>query len=392
MESDRMPDLWTPSFVRLSLGNLFLFVSLYMLLPVLPVVMGGRLGLPIYWTGSIFLFFTLGMCIAGPFYNYLIDTYKRKLLALLSFALLGVGTVGYVFVSNFGEFVLLALLQGVMLGVVTTMIITLAIDISASHCRSAANMAFAWLARLGMILGISVGLILDQIQGLETIIYSSVAIGAVGVLCLMGVHIPFRAPIGVKVCSRDRFILPQGWLPVINLVLVAVVPGILIPAVPQSYTHISLWYVPIPFFIFVGLGFLLSVLVARLLFRGEKTWLQIVCGLLLIVVGLAILIDPDRTIGAVAAALLIGFGIGLTTPQFLLLFIRLSDHCQRGTANTTHLLAWKLGISLGILITCYFTVYLTPQAAFQAALLSAVLALLFFIAITYPYYKRKKVR
>jgi len=186
MESDRMPDLWTPSFVRLSLGNLFLFVSLYMLLPVLPVVMGSRLGLPIYWTGSIFLFFTLGMCIAGPFYNYLIDTYKRKLLALLSFALLGVGTVGYVFVSNFGEFVLLALLQGVMLGVVTTMIITLAIDISASHCRSAANMAFAWLARLGMILGISVGLILDQIQGLETIIYSSVAIGAVGVLCLMG--------------------------------------------------------------------------------------------------------------------------------------------------------------------------------------------------------------
>jgi len=340
----------------------------------------------------MFLFFTLAMCAVGPFYSYLIDTYKRKSLGVLSSLLLAVSTIGYMYVSSFGEFLLLALFQGAMLGVATTMIITLAIDISASMCRSKANMTFAWMARLGMILGISVGLILDQIQGFETILYASVAIGVLAVLCLMGVHVPFRAPIGAKVCSRDRFILPQGWVPFINLVLVALIPGVLIPAVPQSYTHISVWYVPIPFFILVGVGFLLSVAVARTFFKTEKTWLQIVSGLLLIVIGLSILIDPDRTIGAAIAAALIGLGVGLTTPQFLLLFIRLSQHCQRGTANTTHLLGWKVGISLGILITCYFTVYMTPQAAFQMALLSAVVALLFFMGITYPYYKRKKVR
>ena len=44
----------------------------------------------------------------------------------------------------------------------------------------------------------------------------------------------------------------------------------------------------------------------------------------------------------------IGLGIGLIGSRFLLFFIKLSKHCQRGTSQTTYLLSWELGLGLGL--------------------------------------------
>lgn len=49
--------LWTLHFMRICLANLLLFISLYLLYPVLPVMMASRLGVPVSQTGVIFIFF-----------------------------------------------------------------------------------------------------------------------------------------------------------------------------------------------------------------------------------------------------------------------------------------------------------------------------------------------
>ena len=64
--------------MRICVANLLLFISLYVLFPVLSVEMADRLGVPAAQTGVIFLFFTLGMFLIGPFHAYLVDAYKRK--------------------------------------------------------------------------------------------------------------------------------------------------------------------------------------------------------------------------------------------------------------------------------------------------------------------------
>ena len=74
--------LWTVHFMRICVANLLLFISLYVLFPVLPIEMSERLGLPVTETGVIFLFFTLGMFLIGPFHAYLVDAYKRKNVCL----------------------------------------------------------------------------------------------------------------------------------------------------------------------------------------------------------------------------------------------------------------------------------------------------------------------
>ena len=69
--------LWTVHFMRICVANLLLFISLYVLFPVLSVEMADRLGVPAAQAGVIFLFFTLGMFLIGPFHAYLVDAYKR---------------------------------------------------------------------------------------------------------------------------------------------------------------------------------------------------------------------------------------------------------------------------------------------------------------------------
>ena len=111
--------LWTVHFMRICVANLLLFISLYVLFPVLSVEMADRLGVPAAQTGVIFLFFTLGMFLIGPFHAYLVDAYKRKYVCMFAAALMVVATIGYAFVTNFTELILLSTVQGLAFGIGT---------------------------------------------------------------------------------------------------------------------------------------------------------------------------------------------------------------------------------------------------------------------------------
>lgn len=384
--------LWTLHFMRICLANLLLFISLYMLYPVIPSVMAERLGMPVYQTGAVFILFTLAMFFVGPFHGYLVDAYKRKYVCIFSFGVMLAATAGYVFVRDATQLIMLCMAQGIAFGIATTAGITLAIDITNSSFRSDGNMVFAWVARLGMIAGVATGVFLYQAYGFRMLIYVSLAIGLLGIFFVSRVYVPFRAPIGTKLISNDRFLLFRGWIPALNLVLIALVPGILLPVLSHSFSSIQLGDASVPFFAMAGAGFIFSLAIAKLLFHGErKTWLQVVAGLILIIVAMGQLLVPE-TGRMVLAAVLLGIGLGLVTPQFLMMFVKLSQHCQRGTANTTHLLAWEAGVSLGIATACYLEVTASREVACQAGMLSAVIALAFFVLLTYPYFKRKRVR
>ncbi|MCM0245582.1 MFS transporter [Bacteroides fragilis] len=384
--------LWTLHFMRICLANLLLFISLYLLYPVLPVVMASRLGVPVSQTGGIYILFTLAMFFIGPFHAYLVDVYKRKYICMLSFGIMVAATAGYTLVQSATHLLLLCLVQGISFGMAATAGITLAIDVTNSTFRSAGNVVFSWAARLGMIIGTALGVFLFRTHGFETLLYVSVASGALGMLFVSRVYVPFRAPIGMKVCSMDRFLLPRGFIPAFNLMLIAFVPGLLLPVLAGAPSDVPVGGELIPFFALAGVGFLLSVMVVRLFFRYDnKIWLQIVTGLITMIGAMALLFSPE-TGWNVPAAILMGLGLGLVTPEFLMMFVKLSQHCQRGTANTTHLLAWELGVGLGIASASHLHLTANEHVVCRVGLLAAIVALAFFVLITYPYFKRKKVR
>ena len=92
--------LWTIHFIRICIANFLLFISLYMLFPVVPAEMADRLGAPVSQTGAMFLLLTLGMFAIGPFHAYLVDAYKRKYVCAFSFAVMIAATAGYCNVND----------------------------------------------------------------------------------------------------------------------------------------------------------------------------------------------------------------------------------------------------------------------------------------------------
>lgn len=380
--------LWTIHFMRICIANLLLFVSLYMLFPVVPVEMADRLGVPVSQTGAMFLLLTLGMFAIGPFHAYLVDAYKRKYVCAFSFATMIAATAGYAFVNDITQLLMLCFVQGVAFGMATTAGITLAIDITGSNLRSSGNVAFSWMARIGMLTGISLGVGLYQWYDFHTLLYISVAIGLAGIFFVSRVYVPFRAPIVTKLCSADRFLLPRGWLPALNLMLIAFIPGLLLPVFPHSLSDVMIDGFQIPFFSIVGIGFLFSILLSKLVYREEKTQRVIILGISLMMLSLILQGELPTAIVAV----LLGLGLGLITPEFLLIFVKLSKHCQRGTANTTHLLAWEAGMSLGLATACYVSVEYAVDSIYHLGRMLSPVILVFFTLLTYPYFKKKRVR
>ena len=198
---------------------------------------------------------------------------------------------------------------------------------------------------------------------------------------------PFRAPIVTKLYSFDRFLLLRGWIPVINLILITFVPGLLISLV-HPFLNDSIRRsigISLPFFTGTGIGFLMSLLFTRLFFLKEKTLRLVIIGLGLETLAFSLL-GINGAIGV--SSVLVGLGLGFVMPEFSVIFVKLSHHCQRGTANTTYFLASEIGIALGIAASCDMS---TDEMIFVGQVV-AVIALLFFVLITYPYYKKMKVR
>lgn len=379
--------LWTAHFMRIGIANLLLFASLYMLFPAIAIEMGDRAGISLAQTGGIFLCLMAGMFLIGPFHAYLVDAYKRKYVYMFASAAMVAATAGYAFVTDITELMLLSLGHGMAFGMATSSGITLAIDVTGSALRSVGNISFSWVVRLGMIIGVVAGVCVHRYYPFEDLVLVSAVTGAIGILVVAGVYVPFRAPIVTKTCSFDRFMLLRGWVLAVNLVLITFVPGLLVSLAHPFLNNMTWWGMEafVPFFALTGAGCLLSMLLRRLPFLRERMLRLIVGGIGLEILAVFLL----DTHGCIAVpAVLLGLGLGFVMPEFLLMFVKLSEHCQRGTANTTHLLASEAGTFIGIAASCR----MDAGELLTAARVAAVAAMLFFVFVAYPYFRRKKIR
>lgn len=384
--------LWTHDFIRMYLSNLLLFASLYMLLPILPMYLVERFNTTLTIAGGVSASFAIAIFFFGPFYSYLIDTFRRKNVCILSYLTIIAILFGYTIVGSLLWVIVLRMAQGALFGVATTMGSTLAIDITNTARRSEANICFSWAARLGMVIGAMSGLLLYRYAGLQEVIYGSLAAGILGLILVSLIHVAFRAPIGTSLCSSDRFLLPHGWIPAFNLVLISFVFGMLLTSINMYTESIQMQEVTVRFFILLTGGFVLAMIANRTAFENADIRAKIVSGLVLTGASLLLIITYAQSVALMTAAVLMGLGIGLTASNFLLVFVKLSEHCQRGTANTMYLLAWEVGIAIGVATGCYLIDISSYISVFQVGIVAVIFSLGIYLGITNPYFQKHKVR
>jgi MFS family permease len=381
--------LWHRDFWLMAMANLLLTIAVYVLIPVMPKWLMQTENLTIQETGMIMGAFGVGIFLFGCFTSYLVQRFRRNIACIWAVVLMA-ALLGWLYYldlqkSQFFDFPVL-LVQRLALGAafgVAQMILssTLIIDTCESFQRTEANHSASWFSRFALSIGPLTGILVDRLAGFDKMILVAIGCTLVAIIFILLVHFPFRTPEeNVRVVSLDRFFLPQGWPLIINLILVTFVMGLLL-----STTFSELFYV------MVMLGFLVALLAQRFVFRDAEIESEVITGLVLIGVAVLMILTRHQTVVSFAAPMFIGFGLGIIGSRFLLFFIKLSRHCQRGTAQSTYFLAWEFGLALGVGMG-YAVLKQQTSLVLQVGLCTTVVALLLYHFFTHGWYIRHKNR
>lgn len=380
--------LWHADFWILAIANLLITMSVYMLIPILPIWMLGTVGLSQQAVGIVMGVYGIGLFLLGGFCNWLVQRYRRNrvclwAIALVFLALLGCWLVERELQQSWLQYRLLLFLRivlGAAFGLVQMILSsTLIIDKSESFQRTEANHASAWFGRFALSLGPMLGIVFARTS--FSPLFASAALALVAYLLLATVKFPFRTPDdGVKKISGDRFFLPDAkWL-FLNLFLICLSVGILMST---QFTAM--------FYAMVMVGFAVALLAERFAFVDADLKSQVVAGSILIAAALMMILTRKQMVVNYISPVFVGLGIGLIGSRFLLFFIKLSKHCQRGTAVSTYMLGWESGLAAGLFVG-YFFFAEDIHLALSASLACLILAFGLYVVFTHQWYIRKKNR
>ena len=339
--------LWRKDFWFMAASNMLLTISVYMLLPAFPLWMREN-GLSNFIIGNTIGVFGLGLFLFGTFCSYLVQKFRRNNVYILSvFGMILCLLVMYYTQSNaeinhnWHIMLIMRFLLGAFFGLAQMVLAsTLIIDTSESFQRTEANYSATWFSRFALSLGPIFSLIVYKYFSIGGVFVGSIFCALVAIMLVKMIHVPFKTDSNnISICSLDRFLLPQGFWLFINLAITTSVIGLLF-TVQFSYV----------FYGMIMAGFSIALISQKFVFENAELKSEVVTGLILIGVALLLMLTRKQVIVSYMAPLFVGFGIGIIGSRFLLFFIKLSKHCQRGTSQSTYILAWETGLAAGLFL------------------------------------------
>lgn len=374
-------NLWHKELWYLVIANFCLMASVYVLLPVLPVWLLHK-GTSVGLTSLSLLAYGVGLYLPGPFVSGWVQQYRRNHVCQMAMVLLmTVYALLYFFGSRMPWMILTAaVLTGCFLSLAQMVLSsTLVVDTCESIHRTEANYASSWFGRMALALGPLAGFWVCGHQGFRFLLPIAIAALALSFFFIALIRFPFKAPEeNMHRVSLDRFFLTHGFPLYVNLLLITAAFGLILST--QHGFH---------YFAMMMAGFLLAILAEKYVFANAELKSESIVGCVLI--GAAILLLWLRHGHAVeiTAAVFSGLGIGIIGSRFLLFFIKLAKHCERGTSQSTFFLGWETGLALGLAAGYYLH---QPQQALLCALVVICVALGLYNFVIHPWYLHNKNR
>lgn len=168
----------------------------------------------------------------------------------------------------------------------------------------------------------------------------------VGSVCL--IRYPKREKVPRPHFSLDRFILVKALPAALAYILVAIPYGMITSFVVLYGKEIEVAN-PGYFFIYMAVGVGTSRLVSgRLVDHGKIHWVS-VCSAVCLLVTFTVFATVRQSWVFFVCALMIGIGYGVGVPAFQCLFVNVAPHNMRGTATSTYLTSFDLGVGIGML-------------------------------------------
>ncbi|MDR3118664.1 MAG: MFS transporter [Mediterranea sp.] len=393
--------LVTPGYCFLLAANFLLFFAFYLILPILPFYLTEAFSTGHAAVGIILSSYTVAALCIRPFSGFLLDTLARKPLYLAAYFIFTAIFAGYLTAGILSLFIMFRVVHGLAFGMVTVAGNTLVIDITPSSRRGEAIGYYGLMNNMAMSFGPMVGLFMHDYYSFETIFLCSLLSGAVGFVAACLVKTPGRAPAPSEPLSLDRFILLKGIPAGASLLLLSIPYGMTTTYVAMYAKDIGISLSSGLFFTFMALGMAVSRLFSgKQVDKGRITgiiklgmYLVCVCFFLLAACGTLTGYSPAfATVLFFTVALLLGIGFGTMFPAFNSLFVNLAPHNKRGTATSTYLTSWDVGIGIGLTAGGYLAQYTSFDITYLfGACLTASAIVLFSLKVT-PHFHRHRLR
>ena len=389
--------LWNKNYCKVMTANFSLFFAFYVLTPLLPLYLSEHFGITKDVIGLVLSGYTITALLCRPFSGYFVDSFPRKTVLMICFAAFSIFFAGYLAASTLLLFTIVRTLHGGPFGALTVANSTAAIDVLPSSRRTEGIGYYGLSNNLSMAIAPTIGIfIYNYTHSFELLFWLALIVACAGWMVDATVKFPEKEIVRNKSkLSFDRFFLTRGWLLGLNMVAFGFCFGVL-------SNYLAIYGKEIlgitggtgAYFMLCSMGLMLSRLQGgKALRRGQLTH-NAGAGMLISLVGytLFILIPTLEdfftfqsplliAFSYYGSAILIGLGNGHMWPAFQNMTICVAQNNQRGTANSTILISWDIGMGLGILVGGFIAELLSYNAAFwTVAAVNAMGVATFFLA------------
>lgn len=387
--------LWNSEYIKVWLVNFFIFFSFMLVTPLLPLYLSETFGADKHTIGVVLSGYTLTALLIRPFSGFIVDSFDRKKVLVCCMLLFFLLFAGYLLTASLLIFAIVRTLHGAPFGAATVANSTLAIDVLYPSRRSEGIGYYGLSNNVATAISPSIALwIYETTHNYQLIFILSLLFAGLGLAISASLKTTKREPVkDTKKISLDRFFLLKAWRGAICIMCFAFSYGILSTYIAiYGKERLGITSGTGLFFFLCSAGLILSRLIGSRTLRKGMIVQNASFGIVISLIGYLIFAGVHNNWGYYGAAFIIGLGNGHMFPAFQTMFINLAPNTRRGTANSSLLISWDVGIGLGIMIGGVIVEYLGYYSAFWASgIVNAIGVLYFFVAMRQSY-NRDKLR
>lgn len=387
--------LWNSNYLKVWCANFMIFFSFMLLTPLLPSYLSDTFGADKQTIGIVLSGYTLTALLIRALSGYIVDSFPRRTVLILSYALFALFFAGYIVAGSLVLFAIVRTLHGAPFGATTVSNSTVAIDVLHPTRRAEGIGYYGLSNNIATAISPTVALLLfGAYKSYDLLFWVAFITALIGLASTLSVKLREREIVkNNQPLSLDRFILLKGWRQGAAMICYAFSYGVLATYIAiYGQEELGITGGTGLFFMLLAIGLILSRLVGGRKLRQGKVTQNASIGIAVSLVGYFIFAAVHNYWGYYGAALIIGLGNGHMFPAFQTMFINLAPNSQRGTANSTLLVSWDIGIGLGILVGGIVSEHIGYHAAFWTAWGVNLLGVSIFYLFARRHFQQNKLR
>ena len=387
--------LWNSNYLKVWCANFMIFFSFMLLTPLLPSYLSDTFGADKQTIGIVLSGYTLTALLIRALSGYIVDSFPRRTVLILSYALFALFFAGYIVAGSLVLFAIVRTLHGAPFGATTVSNSTVAIDVLHPTRRAEGIGYYGLSNNIATAISPTVALLLfGAYKSYDLLFWVAFITALIGLTSTLSVKLREREIVkNNQPLSLDRFILLKGWRQGAAMICYAFSYGVLATYIAiYGQEELGITGGTGLFFMLLAIGLILSRLVGGRKLRQGKVTQNASIGIAVSLVGYFVFAAVHNYWGYYGAALIIGLGNGHMFPAFQTMFINLAPNSQRGTANSTLLVSWDIGIGLGILVGGIVSEHIGYHAAFWTAWGVNLLGASIFYLFARRHFQQNKLR